>query len=90
MNNQDLKIPRGRRSHRVWQDLVDIAHVLLTIDSCRQYGLVTGGPECNIERCRRLLEEARARGFSPRPDSIEQFVAALEAERTAAAASGEP
>ena len=66
MNDTIVKIPRGRRSHRLWQDLVDSAHALLTIDSCRQYGLVTGGPECDVERCRKVLEEGRAGGFSPR------------------------
>lgn len=90
MNNKNLKIPRGHRSHRVWQGLVDSAYALLMINSCRQYGLVTGGPECNAERCRKILEEGRARGFSPRPDSIEQFVAALEAERMAAVEGGKP
>lgn len=90
MDDSAAKIPRGRRSHRLWQELVDSAHALLTIDSCRQYGLVSGGPECDAERCRKILAEGQARGFSPRRDSFERFVAALKAEGTAGAASGEP
>lgn len=87
MDDSVAKIPRGRRSHRLWQELVDSAHALLTIDSCRQYGLVTGGPECDAERCRKILVEGRARGFSPRRDSFERFVAALDDDSLRAIAS---
>lgn len=81
MKEPHCKIPRGRRSHRLWQELVDSAFALLIIDSCRQYGLITGGPECNSERCREILEQGQARGFRPRAYSIRQFLDMLEEEK---------
>ena len=49
-----------------WQDLVNAAEFLLLVDSARQYGLVTGGPEADVERCILILEEGRRRGVTPR------------------------
>ena len=57
-----------------WQDAVDSAHVLLLIDSARKYGLVTGGPEADIERCEQMIRDGRARGVVPRPDAVERLI----------------
>lgn len=48
-----------------WQDAVNGAHVLLLIDAARQYGLITGGPKINAERCRDILALGAARGYQP-------------------------
>lgn len=55
-----------------WQEAVDIAHVWLLVDSARQYGLVTGGPEIDVNRCLELLEQGRQQGILPSPDAISQ------------------
>lgn len=34
-----------------WQEAADFAETCLAIDSARHYGLITGGPEINVERC---------------------------------------
>ncbi len=49
-----------------WQEAVDTAEFLILLDSPRQYGLVTGGPEANIKRCNEILNEGRFRGILPR------------------------
>jgi hypothetical protein len=74
----EFKIPRGRRSHRLWQELVDSAHALLAIDSARQYGLVQGGPKLNQDRCREILRDGEKRGFRPSPRAFENFVEAYK------------
>ena len=50
-----------------WQAAVDAADVLLRLDNARAYGLVTGGPEIDADRCLELLELGRNRGFEPNP-----------------------
>lgn len=57
-----------------WQDAADAAHVLLTIDAARQYGLIEGGPECNQERCIEILRLAKRRGIRPAKDCIERGI----------------
>jgi len=72
----EFKISRGRRSHQLWQELVDNAHALLAIDSAKQSRQVTGGPNINNARCQQLLEDGAKRGIHPNPDAIERFLAA--------------
>lgn len=50
-----------------WQEAVNSAALLLAIDSCRQYGLITGGPEINAERCCRMIQRGRERGVVAAP-----------------------
>jgi len=38
----------------------------LLLDSARQYGLVTGGPEIDVERCEEILTLGKARGIEPK------------------------
>lgn len=56
-----------------WQDAADAAHFFLLLDAARQYGLVTGGPGVNVDRCVAILDLAAARGIRPRPDAIERL-----------------
>lgn len=55
-----------------WQDVADWSEFFVSIDSCRQYGLITGGPLVNVDRSLELLERAKAQGITPRPDAIER------------------
>lgn len=50
-----------------WQLCVDAAEFFLAVDSCRQYGLLTGGPGVNVERCVGILERGKALGYKPAP-----------------------
>lgn len=43
------------------------------LDASRRYGLVSGGPGVDLDRCDRLLREGARRGF--RPARHEQLVA---------------
>jgi hypothetical protein len=60
-----------------WQAAVDAAEGFLQLDSCRQYGLLAGGPEVNVERCVELLELGAAKGFRPVADAAERLVGEL-------------
>jgi hypothetical protein len=60
-----------------WQDAVDAAHTLLTLETARLYGLVTGGPEVNVERCVEIIEDGRSRGTLPRVDAVTRMVAEM-------------
>lgn len=59
-----------------WQDAVDCSHAALSLESARFYGLVTGGPEINSERCESIIRRGKVRGITPRPDAIVRFIAA--------------
>jgi hypothetical protein len=48
-----------------WQTAVDGADFLLLIDSVRQYGLIEGGPEANVDRCVEILERSTDLGIFP-------------------------
>jgi len=58
-----------------WQDAVDLAEFFTHLESARQYGLVTGGPEINLDRCRQLLNDGLRRGVRPRPGCVERIAA---------------
>lgn len=49
-----------------WQEAVDAAEFLLQLDSARQYGLLTGGPEIDFDRCVDLVRRGAARGIFPK------------------------
>lgn len=65
-----------------WQAVVDQATALLHVDSARQYGLITGGPNVNVERCCEIVREAELRGIRPSPRAIEDFVRAWNQQLT--------
>jgi len=64
----DSQLPTTREE---WQTVVDASNALLALDSARQYGLVTGGPEISVERCTFLLAEGKRRGVVPIRDTGE-------------------
>lgn len=57
------------------QELVDVAYVMLAIDSAHAYGLIEGGPEINVERCREVLDHGNGLGLLPSVDAIERLIA---------------
>ena len=59
-------LPRDPRTRREWQEAVDCAHELLVLDSARQYGLITGGPEANVDRCLEIIDKAARKGIRPK------------------------
>ena len=80
---------RGRprinpRTPEQWQEAADLAQGFLEIDACKQFGLLTGGPVVNIERCHRILKMARRRGVRPGPDCGICLATAINAEAKAA------
>jgi hypothetical protein len=64
-----------------WQLAVDAAKGYVALEASRQYGLVTGGPGVNLERCYEILEEGRRRGLKPRVDADIWLVTQLCLER---------
>ncbi len=62
-----------------WQEAVDAARVLLSIDAARQYGLVEGGPEVDVDRCSEILDCGKAQGHAPSPRAIEEVLSGREA-----------
>lgn len=60
-----------------WQEAVDAAHGALALEAARYYGLVTGGPVVNAERCQDILRKGKKLGYVPRPEAIEQFIHGL-------------
>jgi len=63
------------------QAAVDSATALLHVDSARQYGLITGGPTVNVERCKEIIALGERRGIVPSPGCVERFVADFNAGR---------
>ena len=58
-------VPRMPRTRRELQAAADAAEWALAVDSCRQFGLIEGGPEINVDRCLLILERAKTRGITP-------------------------
>ncbi len=50
-----------------WQEAANGASFFLLVDSAKQYGLLTGGPQINAERCDDILRRAKAIGIQPLP-----------------------
>jgi hypothetical protein len=57
---------RDPQTPEEWQEAADTAHILLAIEAARGYGLVTGGPELNEQRCIEILLRAEALGYKAR------------------------
>jgi hypothetical protein len=75
-----MKKARDPQTNAEWQEAVDLASALLHLDSARAYGLVTGGPAVNVERCEQIIETGKRQGITPAPDHVERFVASQQAE----------
>jgi len=49
-----------------WLAAVTLAEVCLDIATARVFGLITGGPEIDTDRCRELIRRGRAHGIISR------------------------
>lgn len=79
---------RNPQRREEWQEAVDAADFMLKLDAARLYGLVTGGPEIDSQRCSYLLDRGKALGILPRPDNIKrQIEGIIDRERPRAAAA---
>jgi hypothetical protein len=61
---------------RQWQDAVDAAHAIMTMEVGRIYELLHDMPAIDFEECFRILEEGRERGITPTNDVDELHNAA--------------
>jgi len=66
--------PRKPGTVEEWQAAVDAAEALLALESARQYGLVTGGPEIDLERCEEIIREGARRGVTPAADCTKRLI----------------
>ncbi len=57
-----------------WQEAVDAAYVVMSIDSARKYGLIVGGPEIDEERCLETIRRGALYGIAPSADAIERLL----------------
>lgn len=60
---------------RQWQEAVDSAWAHLLLEDARKYGLVRGGPEVNVVRCREILDRGKQRGIVPSHQAVDKAVA---------------
>jgi hypothetical protein len=60
------------QSSAEWQAAVDAAEACLLLESARQYGLVTGGPGINVQRCEDLLSRGEQRGIRPEAAGVDR------------------
>lgn len=63
-----------------WKRVTALAEACLLLDSARQYGLVTGGPQVNVDRCVEILDRGKALGYVPSRTEIDAAVERLVAE----------
>ena len=70
--------PTDPKTLEEWQNAADAADALLKLDAARMYGLVTGGPEVDADRCWDLIHRAaEMHGIEPAEDAVERFVQEL-------------
>jgi hypothetical protein len=72
-----MSAPRDPQTRTEWQEAVDCAEGLLALDSARQYGLIAGGPEVNVDRCLEILRAGFERGIKPSEDAVEHVARGL-------------
>lgn len=56
-----------------WQEAVNLARACVLLDSARLYGLVTGGPIVNVERCLEILRRGLLDGYVPREADVDRI-----------------
>ncbi len=66
--------PRNPRTRAEWRVAVNMAQACLVLDSARQYGLVTGGPTINLDRCQSILQQGVARRIRPTDADVDAIL----------------
>lgn len=72
-----MKNPHTREE---WQEAVDCAKAWMTFEAARTYGVISGGPGVDVERCEELLDRGASLGIFPSEGLIEEFVKQLKAQ----------
>lgn len=62
---------KNPKTEEEWQAAVDAANAFLILHSLKCYGLITGGPQVNAERCDEILRQGEARGVRPKMDPVQ-------------------
>ena len=75
-----VPITRDPETAAEWQEAVTAAKGALDLDDCRMYGLLTGGPRVNRERCEWVIAEGKNRGIEPAPDAALQLIKAINTD----------
>ena len=52
-----------------WQDAANAAEAWLRFDSAKKYGLISGGPDVDVDRCDDILKKAKRLGITPNPEA---------------------
>lgn len=73
----ELIAPTDPTTAAGWHEAVDLATGALALDAARQYGLVTGGPAVNVDRCNEILARGLAAGVTASKDAVAIFVAGM-------------
>jgi hypothetical protein len=60
-----------------WQEAVNLADLWLTFEAARNYGLIKGGPEIDVERCVAILCRGEDQGILPQPDQLDELIREL-------------
>lgn len=70
---------RDPQTRAEWQQAVDAAETFRLIASARVFGLVTGGPTIDVERCEEILARGRARAIVPARAAVDAYLRAIAA-----------
>lgn len=60
-----------------WREVVLAAHALRSIEDCRMYGLLAGGPNIVLDRVDWFIAEGKKRGIVPTEAEVTEAAAAL-------------
>lgn len=64
-----------------WKEAVTAAYAMVLLSDARDfYGLVSGGPPVNRERCIEILERGSELGYEPDEDEAQAFLASYNLE----------
>lgn len=76
MKSRPKLSPRLREpaSPNEWQVAAEAARACLILDAAWSYGIVTGGPGVDVDRCTEILRRAKALGVEPSCDALERHV----------------
>lgn len=67
-------VPRDPSTITEWQDAVNLAQACLQIHATRVYGLISGGPVINVDRCDELLARGEQRNIRPDPHVVKDII----------------
>jgi hypothetical protein len=72
--------PLSAISSEQLREMATLARACLLIESARAYGLITGGPAVDVDRCEEVLEHATERGVESSQDDVDAAAIGILAE----------